>query len=105
MKLYYPALVFCPENPEDGYAVEVPDLPGCCSGAYTQDEALLMGSEAAMGWIRGEWAEGNSVPPPSPLESIAPEKPFCYKKMLTLDFDAYEKKYGKRDCKSVSQQA
>ncbi|MDR1147084.1 MAG: type II toxin-antitoxin system HicB family antitoxin [Spirochaetaceae bacterium] len=46
MKLTYPAIFY---KGEGGYAVEIPDLPGCVSGAETLSDAILMGTDAAAG--------------------------------------------------------
>ena len=92
MKLAYPACFY--KNGETGaYAVEVPDLPGCATGGGDLPEAVLMGVDAASGWILGELEEGNAVPEPSPVESIVPDGG-GFVDMLALDIDAFAKKHG-----------
>ena len=61
MILIYPA-VFEPCQ-EGGYLVTVPDLPGCVTEGDTLAEAILMGQDAASGWVLGELEE-NPPPPP-----------------------------------------
>ena len=39
--------------------MEVPDLPGCTSGGATLAEAIIMGSDAASGWVLTELEDGN----------------------------------------------
>jgi predicted RNase H-like HicB family nuclease len=60
MKLTYPAVFY---EGEGGYAVEVPDLPGCASGGATLAEAIIMGTNAASGWVLTELEDGKPVPP------------------------------------------
>lgn len=95
MKLTYPAC-FYPDNEREGaYAVVVPDLPGCVSGGDTLAEAILMGMDAASGWVLDELEDGKAAPIPSPLESIIPE-PGGFVSILALDIDAYAEKYGEK---------
>jgi predicted RNase H-like HicB family nuclease len=68
MKLIYPAIFYPCE--EGGYTVNVPDLPGCVTEGDTLAEAMLMGIDAASGWILGEIEEGEPVPQPSSIENI-----------------------------------
>lgn len=46
----------------------IPDLPGCVSGGNTLTEAILMGMNAASGWMLDELEDGKTVPAASPLE-------------------------------------
>ncbi|MCM1045659.1 MAG: type II toxin-antitoxin system HicB family antitoxin [Candidatus Gastranaerophilales bacterium] len=95
MKLTYPAC-FYPDDEKDGaYAVVVPDLPGCVSGGNTLAEAILMGMDAASGWVLDELEDGKSAPEASPLESITPD-PGGFVSILVLDMDAYAEKYGEK---------
>ena len=94
MKIVYPACFY--ENPEThAYAVEVPDLPGCVSGGPTLAEAVLMGIDAASGWVLDELEDGKSVPAPSKIEDIHPDRG-GFVSLLALDMDAYAEKYGKK---------
>ena len=90
MKLTYPAVFY-----EDGgsYAVEVPDLPGCVSGGNSLAEAILMGTDAASGWVLTELEDGKPVPKASPIKKIRHE-PGGFVSLLVLDMDAYAEKYG-----------
>jgi len=92
MKLIYPACFYKDEE-SDAYSVEVPDLPGCASGGNNLTEAILMGIDAASGWILGELEDGQPVPMPSPLHEIKPEEG-GFVSLLVLDIDDYAKKYG-----------
>ncbi len=95
MQLTYPAC-FYPDNERKGaYAVVVPDLPGCVSGGDTLAEAILMGTDAASGWVLDELEDGRPAPEASPRESIVPE-PGGFVSMLVLDMDAYAEKYGEK---------
>jgi len=90
MHLTYPAVFY---EGEGGYAVEVPDLPGCASGGATLAEAILMGTDAASGWVLTELEEGRPVPKASPIKAVCPEDG-GFVSVLVLDMDAYAEKYG-----------
>ena len=92
MKLTYPAVFY---EGEGGYAVEVPDLPGCTSGGATLAEAIIMGTDAASGWVLTELEDGKPAPKASPIEAIHPEDG-GFVSMLVLDIDAYAAKYGNK---------
>ena len=95
MKLTYPACFYPDEEKPGAYAVVVPDLPGCVSGGDTLAETILMGMDAASGWVLDELEDGNPVPEASPWESITPA-PGGFVSMLVLDMDAYAEKYGEK---------
>lgn len=61
MKLLYPA-IFYPFEDGKGYAVEVPDLPGCVSEGDDLAEAILMATDAACGWVLDELEDGKEAP-------------------------------------------
>ena len=92
MKLTYPAVFY---KGEGGYAVEVPDLPGCTSGGATLAEAIIMGTDAASGWVLTELEDGKPAPKASPLKAIRPGKG-GFISMLVLDMDAYSEKFGNK---------
>ena len=73
MKLTYPACFYPCEEKKGGFTVEVPDLPGCVSEGNTLAEAILMGTDAASGWVLDELEDGKPAPKASPLESIVPD--------------------------------
>jgi len=83
MRLTYPAVFY---EGEGGYAVEIPDLPGCVSGGETLAEAILMGIDAASGWVLDELEDGKPAPKASPMGAIIPD-PGGFVSMLAL----YEK--------------
>ena len=94
MRLIYPACFY--KNEDSGaYAVEVPDLPGCVTGGNSLEEAILMGIDAACGWILTELEEGRSVPFASAIDTIIPESG-GFASLLTLDISAYAEKYGNK---------
>ena len=94
MKLTYPAC-FYQDDETGAYAVEVPDLPGCATGGDTLADAILMGIDAASGWVLTELEDGKPIPPSSPIDSIHPESN-GFVSMLVLDMDAYTEKYGSK---------
>ena len=92
MKLTYPA-IFYKDEESDAYAVEVPDLPGCATGGDTLADAILMGTDAASGWVLTELEEGRPVPPSSAIDAIRPD-PGGFVSLLVLDMDTYAEKFG-----------
>lgn len=93
MKLVYPAVFYPCE--EGGYSVEVPDLPGCISEGDTLADAILMGEDAASGWVLDELESGRPAPHASPIKAIHPAED-GFVSLLTLDMDAYAEKYGEK---------
>jgi len=92
MRLTYPAIFY---KGDGGYAVEIPDLPGCTSGGATLAEAIIMGTDAASGWVLTELEDGRPTPKASPIEVIHP-KNGGFISVLVLDMDAYSEKYGNK---------
>jgi predicted RNase H-like HicB family nuclease len=92
MKLTYPACFY--KDPDtEAYAVVVPDLPGCVTGADNLADAILMGIDAASGWVLTELEEGRPIPPASSIDSVRPDEG-GFVSLLALDMDAYAEKYG-----------
>ena len=102
MKLTYPACFYPDPEKEGAYAVVVPDLPGCVSGGDTLAEAILMGTDAASGWVLDELEDGNSLPLASPLSSIVPDAG-GFVNMLVLDMDSYAEKYGEKAIRTFAE--
>ena len=94
MKLTYPACFYKDEE-TGAYAIEVPDLPGCATGGDTLADAILMGIDAASGWVLTELEDGRPIPQSSPIESIQPVGN-GFVSVLALDMDAYTEKYGSK---------
>ncbi len=63
LNLKYPIQLF-PE-PEGGFTVLVPDLPGCVSVGETVEEALRNIEEARQLWIESAYEHGDEIPLPS----------------------------------------
>lgn len=96
MKLVYPA-VLASWDEGDGYTVTVPDLPGCVSEGTSIPEALLMGTDAASGWVLDELEDGKPAPVSSTLEDVASNAPDnSIVSYLVLDMDSYAERYGKK---------
>ena len=94
MRLTYPA-IFYPWDDGPGYTVEVPDLPGCVSEGESLAEAIIMGTDAASGWVLDELEDGKPAPKASPIEAINPDDG-GFVSILVLDMDAYAEKYGNK---------
>ena len=50
------------EEPEGGYTVTVPALPGCITYGENMQTALDMAKEAIEGYIEILWDEGDPIP-------------------------------------------
>jgi predicted RNase H-like HicB family nuclease len=92
MKLTYPA-IFYKDEETGAYAVEVPDLPGCATGSDNLADAILMGIDAASGWVLAELEEGRLAPAASAIDAVQLESG-GFVSLLALDMDAYAEKYG-----------
>jgi predicted RNase H-like HicB family nuclease len=94
MKLTYPAC-FYKDDESGAYAVEVPDLPGCATGGDSLADAILMGIDAASGWVLTELEEGRPIPPASAIDAIKPDS-HGFVSLLALDMDTYAERYGNK---------
>jgi antitoxin HicB len=56
------------EEPEGGYTIAVPSLPGCISYGKTFEEAMEMIKDAMKGWL--EVAKEQGIPIPDQFEQI-----------------------------------
>ena len=90
MQLTYPAIFY---KGKGGYAVEVPDLPGCTSGGASLAEAITMGTDAACCWVLTELEDGKPAPQASPVEKVHPRRG-GFVSVLVLDMEGYAEKYG-----------
>jgi predicted RNase H-like HicB family nuclease len=94
VKLTYPA-IFYQEKESGAYAVEVPDLPGCATGGDTLADAIMMGIDAASGWVLTELEDGRPVPQSSTVDAVQPDSG-GFVSLLVLDMDAYAEKFGNK---------
>ena len=64
---FYPALIVqdASDDPDAGYGVVFPDLPGCTSSGDTVQDAAVNAAEALSGHIQVTLEAGEQVPPPS----------------------------------------
>jgi predicted RNase H-like HicB family nuclease len=100
MKMAYPAC-FYKDSESGSYSVEVPDLPGCASGGESLADAILMGADAASGWVLTWLEKGRALPQPSPIENIKPAEECGFVSMLVLDMDEYAKKHGQKSIRKT----
>jgi len=72
MKVFYvirSGIVFeLQEEPEGGYTISVPALPGCISYGETFEKAMEMIKDAIRGWL--EVARSEGIPIPEQFEKI-----------------------------------
>jgi len=69
LKLPYAMIIH--DSEEGGYAVEIPDLPGCISQGETIEEAVKMISDAKISWLETAIEEGLEIPEPADLENYS----------------------------------
>lgn len=93
MRLTYPA--YLQKNDDDSYTIEIPDLPGCISFGDDMADAIIMGIDAASGWILDELEDGKSIPYSTPIGELS-EKKEAITTFLVLDMDSYAEKYGNK---------
>lgn len=93
--MIYPAVLYPFSDGSGGFVVEFPDLPGCVTEGSNLEEAILMGTDAASGWILDELEEGNSIPEASRYEDVEAREGGMVN-LFTLDIDAYAEKYGEK---------
>jgi predicted RNase H-like HicB family nuclease len=58
-------------DPDGGYVVIFPDLPGCLTQVETLDELASMADEARVLWIETEYESGHDIPLPSYPEEFS----------------------------------
>jgi len=58
-------------DPDGGYVVEYPDLPGCLTQAETLEEISPMAEEARRLWLRAAYEQGLPIPAPSYPETYS----------------------------------
>ena len=63
LDLEYPFQVTA--DPDGGYVIAFPDLPGCLTQVETAEEIGPMAEEARRLWIATEYEDGDEIPPPS----------------------------------------
>jgi antitoxin HicB len=56
---------------EGGYAIEIPELPGCVTQGQTLEEALEMIHDAKVGWLELSLEDGMEIPEPSDNEEYS----------------------------------
>jgi predicted RNase H-like HicB family nuclease len=69
LSLQYPFVVQA--DPDGGYVVFYPDLPGCMTQAETLVELPAMAEDARVGWIETEYEQGSDIPEPSYPQSYS----------------------------------
>ena len=52
-------------DPEGGYVIMFPDLPGCMTQVEDVQEIPAMANEIRELWIETEYGDGHDIPPPS----------------------------------------
>jgi len=63
LALQYPFNVIA--EPEDGYVIVFPDLPGCMTQVETLEEVGPMAADVSAGWLETAYDQGLDIPLPS----------------------------------------
>ena len=79
MKLVYPIILYPMEEHEDGYTVEVPDLPGCVTEGHDLADALDMDAYAEK---YGSKAVRKNVTIPAWLDTFGERNNINYSQVL-----------------------
>jgi len=58
-------------SPEGGYAIEIPELPGCLTQGQTIEEAMLMIEDAKRAWIDIALQDGELIPEPDSINNYS----------------------------------
>lgn len=85
---------------DDGYSAELPDLPGCITGADTMADALAMIEDAGAMWLWDAENHGEEIPAPTPLEDVETGKGQV-KSFVLLDTDEYRRANENRAVKKT----
>jgi predicted RNase H-like HicB family nuclease len=64
-------LIITPD--EEGFGVEIPELPGCFTHAERWDDVQPMAREAMTLWIGVMLTDGKAIPLPAALSVVSPE--------------------------------
>ncbi len=65
---YYVQLQYLPREEGGGWAVSVPDLPGCMSDGETIEEAVANVQDAIACWIEAAHRLGREIPRPAHVD-------------------------------------
>jgi antitoxin HicB len=69
MTLNYPVRTCA--DPEGGFFIEIPDLPGCMSQGDTIEEAYAMIEDAKRAWLEVEIEDGRPIPEPQEINAYS----------------------------------
>ena len=61
-KTNYSYQIILRPEPEGGYTVMVPSLPGCITYGKTVEQAHRMAEDAITGYLKSMWKEGETAP-------------------------------------------
>lgn len=98
MKCVFPA-VFT-EEPEGGYSVLVPDLPGCVSCGDTLADAMRMGRDAMAMWLCDAEDKDEPIPAARTMSELSYEGDSLVS-LLDVDTDEYRKQNDSRAVKKT----
>jgi predicted RNase H-like HicB family nuclease len=98
MKYVYPAC-FYPEA-SGRYSVIMPDFPLATYGDNLAD-AMYMAADAAAGRIILALAEGESVPKPSHINSVKPEREDGFVSLVCIDTDTLKADHDEKPVKKT----
>lgn len=86
--MYFPIAIEHPANNNEAYGIIVPDIPGCHAAGDTLDEAIESAIEAITEHLEILVENGEELPSPSDLASIAKQDDFAGMALYLADIDA-----------------
>ena len=87
--MYHVFPVLFKANPNGGYIVTVPDVPGCVTGGKTLEESLFMIKDALSAFICSMEDHNLSIPDASKPQDIIIEEPDSFTTLIEVDTVRY----------------
>ena len=101
--MYYIFPVLFKVNPNGGYIVTVPDVPGCVTGGNTLQESLFMVKDALSACICSIEDHKDAIPVASSLRDVEVSEPESFSTLIEIDTVRYRAETDNRSVrKNVS---
>lgn len=83
-----------PDIAEGGYAVSLPDLPGCLSCGETIEEAVTNAIDAKRAWLEAALEDGIWIPEPNKMEDYSGQFKLRIPKSLHMQLAEHSRREG-----------